>query len=732
MTGRSFAIPPILAVMLLLAITLRAEAQNPTATAKARVMAPRVVEPLEIRNRYALRRLPGTVHTARASRRLDEADGHREASRDTDLLAPQFTASPPAAEADASNDDDDLLTGDPDAEEDLLQPPAAQEKATEPVAEEEDLLSGPSDEAADESSEKSTDPKKPAEENATDDSKDAKKATDVDPHAELFSKCRYPSAKDCATCHEQIYREWSVSSHAYASISPMFHKFEQRINELAQGTVGHFCLRCHAPVATDMGLPREANLLATIPVAHEGVTCIVCHRVVERYGRVNGERRIEFGSVYDPVVGAGDGGALQQVLEHKDHFKVKTSPDEKGPGSPIHNRVIQFEQVSSSHFCVSCHQVAVYPGIKLEVVWEQYRASPACKSGVRCQDCHMGVVPGQPAGFERGPAAIIAGKPVNPNRRHSNHMFVGPGYSIAHPGIFPFHPKADRWTWEEWLQFDWRAGWGTDAFEERLEKDATAKSKACFPEVWKNVDDRYDAREILDKNLELLAEKTEQRRLLMEYATRIEGPFFLHPPQVGHRLKFNYRLVSQNSGHNTPSGSLGAQPQLWLNVALSGPDGQTIWESGNVDANGDMADLHSLEVAAGRIDRDTQLVNLQTKFLITHVKGTDREMYLPINIDIDQLPFIRPSGFPITTLNHPPFIRMEAHSLPPLGARTAKYHVPAECIQRPGRYRLTVRMRSRAEPIYFMRFCRATPDMERSMNENMLDFHQHSYEFTIR
>ena len=36
---------------------------------------------------------------------------------------------------------------------------------------------------------------------------------------------------------------------------------------------------------------------------------------------------------------------------------------------------------------------------------------------------------------------------------------------------------------------------------------------------------------------------------------------------------------------------LGAQPEIWLNVALVGPDGKTVWESGYVDSHGDMADL---------------------------------------------------------------------------------------------------------------------------------------------
>ena len=55
----------------------------------------------------------------------------------------------------------------------------------------------------------------------------------------------YPTAAKCGECHKQIYEEWSSSQHAYASISPMFHKFEQKFQELTQGTVGTFCVRCH-------------------------------------------------------------------------------------------------------------------------------------------------------------------------------------------------------------------------------------------------------------------------------------------------------------------------------------------------------------------------------------------------------------------------------------------------------------------------------------------------------
>ncbi len=42
------------------------------------------------------------------------------------------------------------------------------------------------------------------------------------------------TAAKCGECHKQIYEEWSSSQHAYASISPMFHKFEQKFTGAAR------------------------------------------------------------------------------------------------------------------------------------------------------------------------------------------------------------------------------------------------------------------------------------------------------------------------------------------------------------------------------------------------------------------------------------------------------------------------------------------------------------------
>ena len=246
-------------------------------------------------------------------------------------------------------------------------------------------------------------------------------------YCEFVAESLYPSAYECAKCHQKLFDEWSISSHAYAAVSPMFHKFEQKINDLSQGTVGYFCYRCHSPVGTSLGISRAAPIWEVPQVAREGVTCVACHRVNQHYGKVNGERRIEPGDIHAPVFGSIGGSGVAEVIARKDEFKVKTSPGEQGPGQDMHIAGVYFDQLARPEFCVSCHQVAVQPGIKLEVVWEQYRASPACKKGISCQDCHMGRIPGVPSGYEFGSAALVNDKSVNEHRKHANHIFYGPG-----------------------------------------------------------------------------------------------------------------------------------------------------------------------------------------------------------------------------------------------------------------------------------------------------------------
>ena len=247
--------------------------------------------------------------------------------------------------------DDDLLKG---SDDDLLK------------GNDDDLLKGNDDDLL-KDADKKKDAKEPTKE------QQALKEEAERAHAKLYSENDFPSASQCAQCHPRQYEEWRGSAHAYASISPMFHKFEQKINDLASGTIGTFCVRCHASVGTALGEPREAPIWERSEVSREGITCITCHRINEAYGKMNGERRIVPGDIFNQIYGPYGGDGVKEVVSKPKAYNVRTDPDGKGIGQKIHLEGIKFDQLTESDFCMSCHQVAVHPGIKLEVVWDQYK-----------------------------------------------------------------------------------------------------------------------------------------------------------------------------------------------------------------------------------------------------------------------------------------------------------------------------------------------------------------------
>ena len=91
-------------------------------------------------------------------------------------------------------------------------------------------------------------------------------------HAALFAESRYPSASTCGTCHPKQYTEWSVSQHAYSQLSPAYLSLNNKINQLANGSNGDFCLRCHNQVGANLGEDSFASNLERHPTSREGIT----------------------------------------------------------------------------------------------------------------------------------------------------------------------------------------------------------------------------------------------------------------------------------------------------------------------------------------------------------------------------------------------------------------------------------------------------------------------------
>lgn len=591
----------------------------------------------------------------------DDTDNLLTAGDESDLLA---------------SDEDDLLSTD----DDLLSP----EGGDDFLAGDDDLL-GPTDDdlltVGGESLTETAEGKKKEELAAR------KKSTDAE-HEKLFLEGKYPSANTCATCHPKHYEEWSVSQHAYAQLSPIYMAMQTTINMKTSATNGDFCIRCHNPVGMNIGESLYISNLKRNPTSREGITCVACHRVNKNYGKISGRFALEEGDVFSPVYGPRGGEELSRVLSKPEEYRVSQSKDD--PGRSIHTSAKQFFALTKPGFCGTCHDVTLFNGFKLEEAFAEYKRSPAAKRGETCQDCHMGRVQGVASGYEFGPAAVVGDVPTQ-NRKITNHFFAGPDYSVIHPGIFPHNVEAAQFkTLEEWLQFNYKAGWGTDKFEDNV------KDSYRFPKAWQSIDDRYDARDILKVQFERLGKARTLRETVLRNGFKLSDISILNNTRG--RLAFSVDVSSGTDGHGVPTG-FDAERLIFLQVTVKDSKGNTVFVSGDRDPNGDVRDTHSLYVHNGELELDKNLFSLQSKFLIRMLRGGEREQVLAVNTSADVLPFVRPERRATTIYGRPRGARKHKQNIEPGGSRTAKYKVPSDRLKKGERYTVSVKLISQMVPV---------------------------------
>lgn len=507
-------------------------------------------------------------------------------------------------------------------------------------------------------------------------------------HTAIFLENRFPSATTCRPCHPDHYREWSVSSHAYAQMSPVFNAMHATILKLTNGTNGDFCIRCHTPVGMNLNEPEFMSNMDRHPTSREGITCIVCHRLQNPYGKVSGRLAIVEGDLFEPVFGPTGGREVRRVIG-SDDFNV--NPVRGRAGRAIHTNALKLDQMSTSGFCATCHDVNLVNGFRLEEAFSDFKTSPASKNGVTCQDCHMGVEPGKNAGYARGPAAIVGGEPTR-IRKRTNHMFAGPDYSVIHPGIFPHNSDAaELATIREWLTYDYEAGWGTEEFEQNLSPDYK------FPPRWTSADDRYDARDILNDNFALLEEIAVQRRQVLREGYQLGDVNVERANRRG--IKFKVEVRNGMDGHSVPTG-FDAERLVFLQVTVTDAKGTVVFRSGDLDPNGDVRDSHSLYVHNGELARDKHLFSLQSRFLVSMVRGGERDQVLAVNYSPTPLPFLRPSTISTVLLGRPARTRKHRQVLVPLSGKWPEYEISRSRLKRSrGPYKANIKLIAAMVPV---------------------------------
>jgi hypothetical protein len=192
----------------------------------------------------------------------------------------------------------------------------------------------------------------------------------------------------CKECHEDHYREWSASMHAYAATDPVFLAMNARGQRETDGELGDFCVSCHAPMAVREGATEDGLNLDDVPGHLKGVTCYFCHNV----------ERVE-GTHNNPLVPANDTTMRGNVPD-----PVKNPVHESA-----YSRLVAANAPESSELCGPCHDIMVprkFSGadtdVHLERTFLEFKESFFGREGVEtCARCHMARVNDVPiANFE--------------------------------------------------------------------------------------------------------------------------------------------------------------------------------------------------------------------------------------------------------------------------------------------------------------------------------------------
>ena len=173
----------------------------------------------------------------------------------------------------------------------------------------------------------------------------------------------------CGKCHEDHYREWSGSMHAYAAEDPVFIAMNKRLQRETNGALGDFCIKCHAPMAVKDGLTKDGLNVAELPAKYKGVTCFFCH-TTESVGELHNNglqlsnELVMRGPIDDPVANSAH-GSVKSTLHDQKHL-------------------------DSSKMCGSCHDIVTPKGAHIERTFLEWQQSLfATEKGITCGGCHM-------------------------------------------------------------------------------------------------------------------------------------------------------------------------------------------------------------------------------------------------------------------------------------------------------------------------------------------------------
>jgi tetratricopeptide (TPR) repeat protein len=209
----------------------------------------------------------------------------------------------------------------------------------------------------------------------------------------------FPSTR-CAGCHQDTHAAWSESLHRNAAREPFYRESADILLRTRGIEFTRHCESCHTPVALfsgalDRNAPRQQAPFTKLD--DEGLTCSVCHSIVE--ARLDGTGSY---TIRRPALLAKEDGTP---------IFGDFTDEEILADIPSHKRAVMRPLLRQPEFCATCHKVDAPPelngykhirGFSAYDEWQQSGMStesitPYYRRDQRidCRGCHMPKVESQ-------------------------------------------------------------------------------------------------------------------------------------------------------------------------------------------------------------------------------------------------------------------------------------------------------------------------------------------------
>ncbi|OGU20244.1 MAG: hypothetical protein A3K13_12015 [Gemmatimonadetes bacterium RIFCSPLOWO2_12_FULL_68_9] len=335
-------------------------------------------------------------------------------------------------------------------------------------------------------------------------------------------------SQSCGTsgCHEQIYREWSVSAHRYSAMDLGFRAIQTTMGKQNGPESTRYCGGCHDPISLFAGVKNLFQDELSSPIGKdEGVSCIVCHSIKETDVKGNASYLIAQPQRYLFELNADS--ATRPLRD----FLIRAYPRH-------HVKSLQHRLFKSPEFCAACHKQFIDEEIN-KVGWVQlqnqydnwrksrWNDSTNARKTIECRECHM------PLQDSDDPAG---GDDLDYNRsggdgKHRSHRFLAANQFMPLALKLPGAEEHVALT-EKWLQ-----------------------GKIEIPEIadkWRNGP---------AVPIELVAPKA---------------------VKPGQDVRVQVLITSNKVGHDFPTGPLDII-QSWVELTVTDQDGNLVFASGRRD-----------------------------------------------------------------------------------------------------------------------------------------------------